>query len=78
MRFAEAFERYLPTQGLSKRDNVTTIENTGENEALVSVTTSSHVTAAEADETLENIDLSRRHALNLPDKENEPADVMLL
>jgi len=74
--FAEVFERYL-SQGRSKRDNVTSLENTGEDSHSESVTSPMPVTDTEAHETTENIDLARRHASNPPAEEKE-AEAMLL
>ncbi len=62
--FQDAFDRYLPNPGLSKRDNVTTPDFTGGNPTFQSVTDSTHVTDAEMDETPANIELSRCHTSN--------------
>jgi putative DNA primase/helicase len=62
--FQDAFDRYLPNPGLSKRDNVTTPDFTGRNPAFQRVTDRAHVTDAEMDETPANIELSRCHTSN--------------
>ena len=59
--FSEAFVRYLPAQGESNRDTVTTPENTGESSLNTTVTSQSHVTVMDADKSHANIDLSRCH-----------------
>jgi hypothetical protein len=71
--FQDAFDRYLPVPGLSKRDNVTTPDFTGGNSTFQSVTDPAHVTDAEADETPANIELSRCHASNPPVPEEREA-----
>jgi len=74
--FAEAFARYLPDPGLSKRDTVTTPVNIGPQPTFQSVTTEKPVTAADPQETVANIGLSRCHGSNPP--ESEPVEAMLL
>jgi putative DNA primase/helicase len=57
--FAEPFERYLPAQGLSKRDAVTTPINKGVSPTFQSVTDANLVTDAKANEQPVDIELSR-------------------
>src|SRR5207237_900561 len=52
--FTDAFERYLPQQGESKRDTVTSLDFTGNKPTFGSVTTPEGVTVSKAHETPEN------------------------
>jgi hypothetical protein len=64
--FQDAFDRYLPVPGFSKRDNVTSPDFTGGNPTFQSVTDPARVTDAEVDKTAVNIELSRCHTSNPP------------
>jgi putative DNA primase/helicase len=75
--FKEAFERYLPAEGESKRDSVTMTENIDDSQ----FSKRDNKAECHASETLEaraNIGLSRCHASKPPAKEKELADAMLL
>lgn len=69
--FAEVFERYLSSLGLPKRDSVTTADFTGGKPDFQSVTEQNHVTEENPNETVANIDLSRRHDSNPPAEAGE-------
>lgn len=69
--FQDAFDRYLPSLGMSKHDNVTIPYFTGANPAFQSVTDPAHVTDAEVDAPPTNIALSRCHASTSPADEKE-------
>jgi hypothetical protein len=76
--FAEVFARYLANAGGSNRDTVTSHENIGENSHFESVTTPQPVTDQNTHETIKTIGLSRCHASNPPEAENELAEMVLL
>jgi putative DNA primase/helicase len=76
--FAEAFARYLPAEGQTKRASVTTTENTEGNPLFESVTTIMPVTDAKAGEHPENIELSRCHASNSTASAKEPVEADLI
>lgn len=59
--FTEAFERYLPAPGESKRDTVTTPANTGVKPTFGSVTPELPVTDSKVHGSPANIELSRCH-----------------
>jgi putative DNA primase/helicase len=64
--FTESFERYLSSEGQSKRDSVTTPGFKGESPNSQSVTDVNPVTEAKANEVPANIELSRCHASTAP------------
>ena len=75
--FADAFERYLPATGESKRDTVTTPENIDDSQ-FSKRDNEGECHASETHEAPANIGLSRCHASKPPAKEKELADAMLL
>jgi hypothetical protein len=75
--FADAFERYLPAQGLSSRDSVTNRMDIDDSQ-FPRRDIENLVTASNPLETTGNIDLSRRHASIPPATEDQPEDVVLI
>ena len=68
--FADAIDRYVPTQGESKRDTVTNQAGVDETD-FSTRDTSNGCHGSETHETLENIELSRCHGSNAPDADKE-------
>jgi hypothetical protein len=75
--FADAFERYLPAQGLSSRDAVTNRMDIDDSQ-FSRRDTENLVTASNPLETIENIGLSRCHASIPPAMEDQTEDIVFI